>query len=110
MAPSVVVEPKGHSSIAPFSTLNANARTVQSAYQQSDTSFFTQRRAGELPTDASEILVIQYGSRNFKVGMAKDALPRTASQVIAHRDAQFSQDDGEIDNGDLITEKDFKSD
>lgn len=44
----------------------------------------TLRHPGDLPT-ASETIVIQYGSRNLKVGMARDALPRTIPHVIAHR-------------------------
>lgn len=62
-----------------------SAKNVQSAYQQSDVSYFTRRRAGELPTDTSQVIVLQYGSRNFKVGLAKDALPRTLPHVIAYR-------------------------
>lgn len=62
-----------------------SAKNVQSAYQQSDISYFTRRKAGELPTDTSQVIVLQYGSRNFKVGLAKDALPRTLPHVIAYR-------------------------
>jgi hypothetical protein len=31
------------------------------------------------------VIVLQYGSRTFKISIAKDALPRSIPHVIAHR-------------------------
>lgn len=87
-AATTKVEPR-HSSVFAVPTVNVNTRTVQSGYLQTDTSYLTARNAGDVPGDASQTIVLQYGSRHFKVGFARDALPRTSPQVIAHRNATF---------------------
>lgn len=81
-------EPK-FTSISNVGSVTITAKNVQSAYLQTETSALLSRLPNEVPADASEILVIQYGSRNVKIGMARDALPRIVPQTIAYRNACF---------------------
>ena len=87
-ATAATFEPK-FTSVSNVGNLTITAKNVQSVYLQTETSAMLTRLPHEVPVDASDILVIQYGSRNVKIGTARDALPRVVPQVIAHRNAGF---------------------
>lgn len=68
--------------------ITATNRSITSTYKKSDTSFFISEdtRKLELPAtekDGSDILVLHPGSRNIRIGLSRDALPRTILSAIS---------------------------
>lgn len=69
----------------------STSRNVQSAYMQMEKSVLTCRRPNELPSDLNnEIIVLHMGSRYFRIGLARDALPKLIPNVVAYRQTPSS--------------------
>lgn len=67
-------------------------KTYQSAYNQAEQSILLTRRPGDLPSE-HEIIVCHLGSRHFRIGLTRDALPRVIPTVIAHRPTAIAEHD-----------------